>query len=66
MAMLTRREILSELRRLGIKEPSLLKTFFEDFEHYMEINYGLRVVKSNEKLEDVPDLDSPPRRRQHP
>jgi hypothetical protein len=65
MAMLTQREILNELRRLGIKEPSLLKAYFEEFEHYMEINYGLRVAKANEKLEDVPDLDSPPRRRQH-
>ena len=54
---------MSELRRLGIKEPSLLKTYFEDFEHYMEINHGLRVVKKNVKLEDVPDLYSPPGRR---
>ncbi len=42
--MLTRREVLNELRRIGIKEPSLLKEYLEDFEHYMEVSYGVKVT----------------------
>jgi hypothetical protein len=52
--MLTRREVLSELRRIGIKEPSLLKKYLEDFEHYVAINHGLKIasmrVESEEEL----------------
>ena len=42
--MLTRREVLNELRRIGIREPSLLKEYLEDFEHYMETSYGLKIA----------------------
>lgn len=42
--MLTRREILDQLKRMGVKEPSLLKIYLKDFENYMQINYGLKIV----------------------
>ena len=54
--MLTRHEILRELRRIGVKEPSLLKKYLKDFEHYMEINYGLEFDKRNGALQGITDL----------
>jgi hypothetical protein len=45
--MLTRREILIQLRSLGVKEPSLLKEYLRDFERYMKENYGLEVIKKS-------------------
>jgi hypothetical protein len=49
--MLTRREVLNELRRIGIKDQSLLKEYFEDFEHYMEISYGLKIAPTRTESE---------------
>ena len=56
--MLTRQEILRELRRIGVKEPSLLKTYLKDFEHYMEINHGLEFDKRNGALQSITDLNT--------
>ncbi len=50
--MLTRLEVLSELRRVGIKEPSLLKKYLEDFEHYMRINHGLKIAATRAESEE--------------
>ena len=50
--MLIRLEVLSELRRVGIKEPSLLKKYLEDFEHYMKINHGLKIAAAGADAED--------------
>ena len=50
--MLTRQEILRELRRIGVKEPSLLKKYLKDFEHYMEISYGLKITATRAESED--------------
>jgi hypothetical protein len=41
--MLTRREVIAQLKRIGITEPSLRKIYLQDFEKYMEINYGLKI-----------------------
>ncbi len=49
MTVLSRREILNELRRLGIKEASLLKEYVEDFEHYWEIHHELRIASASEE-----------------
>ncbi len=46
MPMLTRKEIVNQLKRLGIKEPSLVKICLADFENYMERNYGLKIVRT--------------------
>jgi hypothetical protein len=58
MIMLTRHEVLKELRRIGIKEPSQLKAYLIDFEHYMERRYGLEIGKGNGGLEDVTDSNA--------
>jgi len=44
--MLTRREVLDELKRLGMETPSLLKIAVRDFERYMGANHGLKIVKN--------------------
>jgi hypothetical protein len=41
--MLTRQEVIAQLKRIGIKEPSLRKNYLQDFEKYMERNYGLKI-----------------------
>jgi len=41
--MLTRREVLTQLKRIGVKDPSLRKIYLLDFEKYMEMNYGLKI-----------------------
>ncbi len=51
--MLTRYEILTELRRVGVKEPCLLKAYLRDFENYIGTHYGLKIVKAKEKMERV-------------
>jgi len=43
--MLSRREILIELRKLGVNSQSLLKSYLRDFERYMKANYGLEIAK---------------------
>ena len=54
--MLSRRDILIQLKRLGVKEPSLLKAYLRDFEQYMKKNYGLEIIKKNESKEGIPEI----------
>jgi hypothetical protein len=49
--MLSRREVLIELKKLGVKEPSLLKAYLRDFEQYMKKNYGMEIIKKNGRRE---------------
>jgi len=49
--MLSRREILVQLKKLGIKDQSLLKAYLRDFERYMKENYGMEIVKKDEEKE---------------
>jgi hypothetical protein len=51
--MLTRHDILKELRRMGVKDPSLLKAYLRDFENYIGTHYGLKIVKTKKKMERV-------------
>jgi hypothetical protein len=44
--MLTRREVLIQLQRMGTNKQSYLKTYLRDFESYMAKNYGLKIVKA--------------------
>jgi hypothetical protein len=44
--MLTRREILLELKRIGVMKPSLLKSYVRDFEKYIGNYYGFRILKT--------------------
>ncbi len=47
--MLTEREILNELRRIGIKDPSSLKNYSREFEQYMAVNYAMKIIKERKK-----------------
>lgn len=50
--MLTRREILDQLKAMGIKEASLLKVYLRDIEKYMESNYGMVVGKTQRQKDE--------------
>jgi len=47
--MLTRREVLMELKRLGVETPSSLKIFLREFERYMGTQHGLEIVKTKKR-----------------
>ena len=47
--MLTGREILNELRRIGIKDPSSLKNYSREFEEYIAVNYAMKIIKERKK-----------------
>jgi len=59
--MLTRHEVLVELRRMGVKEPSLLKIYLRDFENYMSTHYGLKIVKNKKRSNKLPRVNPHPR-----
>ncbi len=48
--MLTRREVLIELERMGVKEPYLLKRYCRAFENYIKINYNLEIIKKQREI----------------
>jgi hypothetical protein len=43
--MLTRREILTQLKTAGVSEWFLLKRHCRDFENYMALRYGLTIAR---------------------
>jgi len=43
--MLTRREVLMQLRRVGVRNLSQLKSDCREFEQYMAVNYDYEIVK---------------------
>lgn len=47
--MLTRREVLMELKRLGVETPSSLKISLRKFERYMGTQHGLEIVKTKKE-----------------
>jgi hypothetical protein len=47
--MCTRQEVIAQLKRIGIKEPSLRKNYLQNFEKYMERNYALK-IEQEEKI----------------
>ena len=44
--MLTRREVLMQLRRVGVRKLSQLKSDSREFEQYMAVNYDYEIVKN--------------------
>jgi hypothetical protein len=52
--MLTRRDVLFELRKMGVKKPSLLKNYLRDFEKYIGNYYGFEVLKTKKRLDHQP------------
>jgi len=47
--MLSRREVLIQLKRIGTHKPSHLKASLRDFEKYMLENYGLKLEKKKKR-----------------
>jgi hypothetical protein len=45
MAMMTRHDVLEQLKRVGVKDLSLLKKSCRDFENYMAVNYDYKIFK---------------------
>ena len=54
--MLTRREVLIQLKTMGVKEVSLLKVYLRDIEKYMGTNYGIEIMKAKRQKADLPDF----------
>jgi hypothetical protein len=48
--MMTRRDVLEQLKRVGIKDLSLLKRSCRDFENYMAVNYDYKIVRKEEPV----------------
>lgn len=42
---MTRRDVLDQLKRVGIKDLSLLKRSCREFENYMAVNYDYEILK---------------------
>ena len=55
-ALLTRREVLIQLKTLGVKEISLLKFYLRDFEKYMGTKYGIEITKTKRQKADLLDF----------
>ncbi len=58
--MLTRREVLAQLKRIGVKDPSLRKIYLQDFEKYIGMDYGLKIRqkrKNRGKSKNEPKLE---------
>jgi hypothetical protein len=43
--MLTEWEVLAELERIGISEPALVNSCLKEFEEYIEMNHGIKIIK---------------------
>jgi len=59
--MLTRRDVLTELKRMGIRKPSLLKNYLRDFEKYIGAHYSFEILKTKKGLNyrATQDAESP-------
>ena len=62
IAMLTKNEVLKELRRVGVKDRIQLGAFLKDFENYMMTHYGLRIGDRQEKWRALPPRKHRPAR----
>ena len=51
--MLTRREVLTELKRMGVAKPSLLKNYLRDFEKYIGTYYGSQILKTKKTSQEA-------------
>ena len=51
LTMLTRRDVLMELRRMGVRKPSLLKSYLRDFEKYIGNHYSFVITKTKKSLD---------------
>jgi len=47
---MTRRDVLDQLKRVGIKDLSLLKRSCRDFENYMAVNYDYEILRKDKPV----------------
>jgi hypothetical protein len=52
--MLTRRDVLTELKRMGVRKLSLLKSYSRDFEKYIGKHYSFEILKTRKTLDRLP------------
>jgi len=50
IAMLTAKEVLEELRRIGVKDRISLRAYLKDFENYMMTHYGVKILDGKMKI----------------
>ena len=50
IAMLTKNEVLKELRRVGVKDRISLRAYLKDFEDYMMRHYGVKILDRKMKI----------------
>jgi hypothetical protein len=43
-----------ELRRMGVKKQSLLKSYLRDFEKYIGDHYSFEISKTNKRVDRLP------------
>jgi hypothetical protein len=55
IAMLTTKEVLEELRRIGVRDRISLRAYLKDFEDYMMTHYGEKILDRKKKLPVFPD-----------
>ena len=54
IAMLTTKEVLEELRRMGVKDRISLRAYLKDFDDYMMTHYGIKILDRKKKLPVLP------------
>ena len=60
VAMMTRRDVLNQMKRVGIKDLSLLKKSCREFENYMAVNYDYKIHKKERPIRfPAPSFDKP-------
>ena len=52
---MTRREVLMELKRIGVTEPHLLKRYCRDFENYINASYSYKILKKERQAPQSAD-----------
>ena len=55
---MTRREVLIELKRMGVTEPSFLKRYCRDFENYIKATYRYQIRKK--EIKGAQSIDGQP------
>ncbi len=57
---MTRRDVLDQLKRVGIKDLSLLKRSCREFENYMAVNYDYEIRRKENPVKlPAPSFDKP-------
>jgi hypothetical protein len=52
--MLTTKEVLEELRRIGVRDRISLRAYLKDFEDYMMTHHGIKILGKKKKFPVFP------------